>query len=411
MAQFNGLPASLRIEGLAVKNFRVFRDLRLGKLTPLAAFLGPNGSGKSTVLDVFAFLSESFSGGLDEAWEQRGRFKELRSRGSMEPVIFELKYREKPRDPLMTYHLAIEEDNRGPYIIEEWLQRGKAAGKSQMLLEFKQGTGSVLDLDATGENGQPVPERLADRDILAVSAFGQISKYPLLSLLRRFISGWYVSRLTSDDVRAPAKSGLSEHLSPSGDNLAQVIQYMQERHPATWQQIIQALRRRVPQLEQVNTFATLDNRLELQIKDAPFAEFIPAQYASEGTLKLLAYLIILYNPEPPPLIGIEEPESHLHPRLLPILADECREASGRTQLLITTHSPFFINGLRPEEVWALYRGEDGYAQARRAADMRGIKEFMAAGALLGSLWTEGYFEVGDPLESFNGSKHLTKLPS
>ncbi|MSP14846.1 MAG: ATPase [Chloroflexi bacterium] len=407
MKQFDGLPASLRIEGLTVKNFRVFRDLRLEKLTPLAAFLGPNGSGKSTILDVFAFLSESFSGGLRKAWEQWGRFKELRSRGSMEPVIFELKYREKPRGPLMTYHLALEEDSRGPYIVEEWLQRGKTAGKSQILLEFKQGTGFVLDLDAPGENGRRMPERLDDRDILAVSAFGQISRNPHVSVLRRFITGCYISRLAGDDMRKRAESGPQEHLSPAGENLAYVIQYLQQQHPARWEQIIQALRHRVPQLEYVQALPTLDNGLELQIKDAPFLESIPAKYASEGTLKLLAYLIILYDPDPPPLIGIEEPENHLHPRLLPILADECREASGRTQLLITTHSPFFLNGLRPEEVWALSRGEDGYARAHRAADMRGIKEFMKAGALLGSLWTEGYFEVGDPSVRPNGMNHPT----
>ena len=65
--------------------------------------------------------------------------------------------------------------------------------------------------------------------------------------------------------------------------------------------------------------------------------------------------------------------------------------------MVTTHSPFFVNGLRPEEVWVLYRDEMGYTQARRAADMRGIKEFMEEGSKLGYLWVEGFFEIGDPL--------------
>src|SRR5262249_40553436 len=127
-------------------------------------------------------------------------------------------------------------------------------------------------------------------------------------------------------------------------------------------------------------------------------------YASDGTLKMLAYLTVLYDPDPPPLIGIEEPENHLHPRLLPELAEECRTAAARTQLMVTTHSPFFVNGMRPDELWVLYRDEQGFTQARRAADMRGISDFMEYGAKLGQLWTEGHFEVGDPLTNSGGPK-------
>ena len=73
--------------------------------------------------------------------------------------------------------------------------------------------------------------------------------------------------------------------------------------------------------------------------------------------------------------------------------------------MVTTHSPFFVNGLRPEEVWVLYRDERGYTQARRAADMPGVTEFMAEGALLGHLWAEGYFDVGDPLTALGGPRY------
>ena len=70
-----------RIESLRVKNYRALRDVTLRNITPLSAFLGPNGSGKSTLFDVFAFLSECFTVGLRRAWDKRGRFKELRTRG------------------------------------------------------------------------------------------------------------------------------------------------------------------------------------------------------------------------------------------------------------------------------------------------------------------------------------------
>ncbi|WP_246844506.1 AAA family ATPase [Hydrocoleum sp. CS-953] len=142
-----------------------------------------------------------------------------------------------------------------------------------------------------------------------------------------------------------------------------------------------------------------DGRLLLQIKDAPFATPILAKFASDGTLKMLAYLTVLHDPDPPQLIGIEEPENHLHPRLLPELAEECRAASANTQLMVTTHSPFFIDGIRPQELWVLYRNEDGYTQAKRTDEMLGIQEFIEEGASLGNLWMEDYFEFGNPLKN------------
>jgi predicted ATPase len=155
-------------------------------------------------------------------------------------------------------------------------------------------------------------------------------------------------------------------------------------------------------LQKVDAETMQDGSLLLQIKDAPFDKPVLARFASDGTLKMLSYLCLLYDPSPPELIGIEEPENHLHPRLLPELAEECRIAAGFTQLLITTHSPFFVNGLRPDELWVLYRDVEGFTQARRSSEIRGVKEFMGAGAQLGHLWMEGHFEVGDPLSESRG---------
>ena len=108
-------PVPPRVTSVAVKNYRALRDVTLPNLTPLTVLLGPNGSGKSTVFDVFAFLSECFTDGIRKAWDRRGRFRELRSRGSDGPVAIELKYRERPRTPLITYHLEIDEDKRAAH--------------------------------------------------------------------------------------------------------------------------------------------------------------------------------------------------------------------------------------------------------------------------------------------------------
>jgi predicted ATPase len=387
-----------RIEYLRVRNYRALKDLELKGVTPLTVFLGPNGSGKSTVFDVFAFLSECFSSGLRKAWDKRGRFRELRTRGSTGPITIELKYREKPSTPLITYHLSIEEDRRSPYVAEEWLQwRRGQSGKPFRFLDFKNGTGRVVTGERPDENDQRIEETLDSAEVLAVNTLGQLARHPRVSALRRFITGWYLSYLTADNTRTIPEAGPQERLSASGDNLPNVIQYLKELHGDRLDEILTVLTKRIPRLEKIEAESLADGRLLLRIKDAPFEEPILAKYASDGTLKLLAYLTILYDPNPPPLIGIEEPENHLHPQLLPLLAEECRNSSVRAQLMVTTHSPYFVNGLRPEEVWILYRDERGFSQARRSLDIPGIKQFMEEGALLGHLWAEGYFGVGDPL--------------
>jgi predicted ATPase len=395
-----------RIEYLGVKNYRALKNLELKGLTPLTVFLGPNGSGKSTVFDVFAFLSECFSVGLRKAWDRRNRFKELRTRGSEGPIVFELKYRERPRTPIITYHLAIDEEPaRGPFVAEEWLQwRRLAYGKPFRFLDFTNGNGRVVTGEMPDERDERVEEKLDSPEMLAVNTLGQLAKHPRVSALRRFITGWYLSYLTTASTRGIPEAGPQERLSSTGDNLPNVIQYLKERHSDRLGRILSILSSRVPRLEKVDAELMADGRLLLQIKDAPFERPILAKFASDGTLKMLAYLTVLYDPAPPKLIGIEEPENYLHPRLLPELAEECRNASAGTQLLVTTHSPFFVNALKASELWVLYRDERGYTQARRASDMPGVVKFMDNGASLGHLWTEGFFEVGDPLTASGGPK-------
>ena len=398
-----------RIEYLRVRNYRALKDVELKNITPLTVFLGPNGSGKSTIFDVFAFLSECFSVGLRKAWDKRGRFSELRTRGCAGPIEIELKYREQPDSPLITYHLGIEENSKGPYVNEEWLQwRRGERGKPFKFLDFREGAGQVIAGEApdeTAKEDERIYEKLVSSESLAVNTLGQLAKHPRVSALRRFITGWYLSYLTADNTRRVAEAGPQERLSATGDNLPNVIQYLKEQHGPRLKRILDVLSQRVPRLEKIESEMMADGRLLLQIKDAPFERPILAKFASDGTLKMLAYLTVLHDPEPPQLIGIEEPENHLHPRLLPELAEECRMAAVRTQLMVTTHSPFLVNGLKPQELWVLFRDEQGYANAHRVADMKGIKEFMENGAQLGHLWMEGHFEVGDPLTNAGGPKN------
>jgi predicted ATPase len=389
--------ARARIEYLKVQNFRALREVEFKALTPLTVLLGPNGSGKSTVFDVFAFLSECFDLGLRRAWDKRGRAKELKTRGGDGPLTIEIKYKE-PGYPLITYHVAVDEGKSGPIVVEEWLQwRRGQRGKPFRFLDYREGQGRAVSGELPDEQDRRIETPLKSSDLLAVNALGQFAEHPRVAALRDFITGWYVSYLSADSARGQPEAGPQERLTKTGDNLANVIQYLAEQHGDRLEYIFSVLRQRVPRIERVLAGTMPDGRLLLQIKDAPFSHPILARFASDGTLKMLAYLVLLYDPIPPPFIGIEEPENFLHPRLLPELAEECRAASERTQLLVTTHSPFFLNALRPDEVRVLWRDEEGYTQMRRAADLPGVTDFVERGALLGHLWMEGQLGVGDPL--------------
>ena len=390
--------STARIEYLRVQNFRALQDVEFKAVTPLTVLLGPNGSGKSTVFDVFAFLAECFESGLRRAWDRRGRARELKTRDSDGPVTIEIKYREKPRTPLITYHLAVDEPAGKPVVTHEWLAwRRGSHGRPFRFLEYHEGVGQAASGEAPDETDRRVDIPLQSPDLLAVNALGQFQEHPRVAALRNFIIGWHVSYLSADSTRGQPEAGPQEQLNRTGDNLANVIQYLSERHPKRLDRIFKVLSRRVPRVERVLAEAMPDGRLLLQIKDAPFNNPVLARFASDGTLKMLAYMVLLYDPEPPPFIGIEEPESFLHPRLLPELAEECRATCERTQLLVTTHSPFFLDGLRPEEVRVLWRNDGGHTQTRRLADVPRVQAFIDAGAQLGDLWMEGQFGVGDPL--------------
>ena len=314
-----------RIERLKVRNFRALRDLELKKITPMTVLLGPNGSGKSTVFDVFAFLAECFETGLRRAWEKRGRARELKSRGGSGPVLIEIAYREKPGSSLITYHIEIEEKNGRPIATVEWLRwkRGRY-GAPFRFLDYANGSGRVISGELPDSQDKRIEVPLSSQDTLAVNALGQLAENPRVVALRNFIMGWHVSYLSSDDARGQPEAGPQEQLSKTGDNLANVIQYLSEEHPDRLDLIFGRLQERIPKIHNVIADQMPDGRLLLQIKDAPFEEPIMARFASDGTLKMLAYLVLMNDPVPPPFIGIEEPENFLHPRLLYGLAEECR---------------------------------------------------------------------------------------
>jgi ATPase len=386
----------MRIDHMRIKNYRVFRDISFKDLTAFTTLVGPNGSGKSTVFDAFAFLYEAFTVGLRTAWDKRNRIDAIRSRGSKGPVEFELKYRVdvdgKKRQT--TYQIAIDEEAGQPVVQSEILRwtTAKRQGRPQHILEFTRGSGRIYN-----EQTKEYEEEILDSsDLLAVSALGQMQRHSRVKALRNFIQGWYLSYLTADNTRTTPVSRPEPRLSQTGDNLANVVQYLQENHPHTLKQVFEVLGKRVPQLESILPKLLEDGRLLLRLKDRPFDDPVLDRFTSNGALKLLAYLAMLHDPTPPAVIGIEEPENQLHPSLVPPLAEDIHELSGRSQVFVTTHSREFLSAVTPKELWTISRNDDGYAQVHRVSEDHRVMAMLQEGASLSELWAEGYLRSADP---------------
>ena len=383
------------IEQVRIRNYRALRQVELRGLSRLTVLVGPNGSGKSTVLDALAFVSDAFRVGLHQAWKNRGCGRDLKTRGQNGPIEIGIAYRESAGGELITYRLQIDEENERPVVTDEKVTtKARRGGEPETVLHYVKGHGEVI---TRGPTSSTVHTILVGTDLLAVNVFGQFQDNPILAGLRRFILDWQRFELSIANLRGQAVGGPQERLNETGDNLANVILYLGRNDPDRLGFVFRVLAQRVPQVETVLAEEMTDGRLLLRIKDAPFQDPMLARFASDGTLKLLAFLILLHQSKPPALIGVEEPENYLHPRLMYPLAEAFRVATERSQLLVTTHSPYFLDAVRPEEVRVLYRDQHGYTQAQRAADLRGVREFMEHGGQLGDLWMEGQFNVGDPL--------------
>ena len=392
----------MKIESLYIKNYKIFKEAFLKDIPNMAVFLGANGSGKSTLFDVFGFLHDALIDNVRAAIARRGGYKEVVSRGEKGPIEFEIKFRPKPGEPVVTYDLIIGPDSKGiPVVKREILKyRRGQKGKPWRLLDFSEGTGVAIinEMEYGLPDAEPEREdqKLDSPDILAIKGLGQFQKFPQIASIRRLIEGWHVSDFHIQAARASQDAGYSEHLSPAGENLPLVAQFMYDHYHEQFQEILTKMSQRVPGIEDVRATKTADGRIVLQFQDGSFKDPFVARYVSDGTIKMFAYLLLLHDPQPHPLLCIEEPENQLHPELLRELAEEFRSYSERGgQVFISTHSPDFVNGVEIIELFWLTK-VNGFSVIRRASENDLVLRLIKEGDLPGSLWKQGFFEGAGP---------------
>ena len=422
-----------KMEGFRVRNFKVLKDVTLGRLwlqpadlslTAMTAVIGKNGVGKSALFDAFGFLADALKLGVEEACDARGRggFERIRTQGETGPIEFEVYYREHENAQPITYEIHIKVDaSKRPYVSAEHMQEDQENKVEQYFLFLVNGRGvawkgnqSVGQVDETVE-GFDIDEaieflskekkditdaefiELEDRRRLGIATLGALKQHPRISAFRRFIEGWYLSYFTPDAARGLPLAGPQKRLNVHGDNLGNVVQFMEREHSERFQTILKKIAGRIPGIDTIDTERTNDGRLLLRFNDKGFQDPFYAQQMSDGTLKVFAYLLLLEDPTPPPFLCIEEPENGLYHKLLETLANEFREHAsggrGGSQVFVTTHQPYFVDALEPTEVWILEKGADGFSTIRRASDDPIVNNMVAEGLPLGGLWYSDYLDA------------------
>jgi len=393
----------MKIESIRLKNYKVFRDVQLTDIPSFLVVVGANGSGKSTLFDVFGFLHDCLKGNVRQALDSRGRFREVLSRGATDDtMLIEIQYRMPLTgvERLVTYSLEIGERDGAPFVKRELLRykRGRY-GSPFHFLDFANGEGYAItneeDFKKPDEDLERESQRVAP-DILAIKGLGQFERFKAANAFRQLIESWHVSDFHISAARGRKEAaGESEHLSETGDNLPLVARYLYEQHRPAFQTILDTMARRVPGIASVEPVLMEDGYLTLRFQDGSFKTPFIDRYVSDGTIKMFAYLVLLNDPAPHPLLYVEEPENQLYPKLMSELAEEFRRYADKGQVMVSTHSPDFLNAVELDEVcWLVKQG--GATVIRRARDDEQIKAYMAEGDQMGYLWKQGFFDGADP---------------
>jgi predicted ATPase len=393
----------MRLEKISLKNFKAFKDAVFDAIPPFCVVVGANGTGKSTLFNVFEFLKIALTDSLNVAMTRLGGgrgFDDICSRNCDGPIEIELKsrFQQGTREPLATYFLSIDKEGGKIVILRERLSyRRGSKGTPWHFLDFQRGEGKAVinEPDQVRDESQLKREdmSLKSPDTLALKVVMLQRKFPAAMALGELITNWHISDFHIARARPEQEAGFADHLSREGENLALVAEYLYKEHREVFNRILDQLKRRVPGISDVQTKVTDTGRVLLRFQDGSFVDPFLAQNVSDGTIKMFAYLILLHDPSPHPLLCVEEPENQLYPKLLGELAEEFRDYARRGgQVMVSTHSPDFLNACKLDEVYWLEKIH-GYTKIHKAKNDKQIAAYMSDDEeKMGYLWS-GLFEI------------------
>ncbi len=402
-----------KIEGILIQNYGSLKSVKLGKLLSdqsgnvlgnMVTIIGPSGTGKSTVADAFGFIADCLRDGVEEACDanNRGGFEQLIAQNSSDPMHFEIYYRETSNTRPITYELTIRKDkNNRPYVSEERLrQRVKKSGRPLSFLYLQNGIGYAFEGAEGGQfddgaiNGEKKDVAITDNRKLAIATLGALKEYSRIQRFLEFLKSWYLCYFAPDSARHVQQAAPTPYLNKTGSNINNVAQYMFRENKAEFRRILDDIRSKLPGIENIEPDKMPNGQMVLRFWEKGFRDPFYSPRMSDGTLKLFAYYLLLHERTPRQLVFIEEPENGLYHQYLGDLAMQMRKEVGTgysKQIFVTTHSPFFVNALSPQDVWVLNKESDGFSTIKRASEYPHVRELSEQDIPLGDLWYSRYF--------------------
>lgn len=405
-----------RIAGISIKNYGSLKEIKMGKLlsdtnhkelTNMNAIIGQSGTGKSTLADAFGFLADCLDKGVEQACDLNGRggYEKIRSQGVSDPIEFEIYYRETSNEAPITYELSIGLDKYNRPIVEKERLRQRRKNEtygrpmSFLYLEYGKGyafkgTESGYDEEKNKEDGEKIDVELADSRQLGIVTLGELREHPRIVKFKNFLKNWFLCYFSPMAAREIPNAGPQKYLNRLGNNINNVAEYMYREDRKDFSKILDSIQTKLPGIREIKPVKMPNGQLVLEFLEQGFEQPFYSQKMSDGTLKLFAYYLLLHEKDARPLVFIEEPENGLYHKYLADLAVQMKNAIKGTfskQLFVTTHSPFFVNALSPEEVWVLEKQEDGFSQIKRASEYDYVKQLYTSEINLGDLWYSDYF--------------------
>ncbi|RRD94181.1 ATPase [Clostridiales bacterium COT073_COT-073] len=404
-----------KILGIQIKNYGSLKDVKMGKLlfdkrekelSNMNAVIGQSGTGKSTLADAFGFLADCLDKGVEVACDLNGRggFEKIISQNAEDPIYFEIYYRETSNESPITYELSIGMKEGRPIVEKERLRqrrKGQPYGGPMSFLYLEYGKGFAFkgvsggyDEENNEEVGEKIEVQLVDARQLGIVTLGELREHPRIVKFKNFLKNWYLCYFSPSAAREIPNAGPQKYLNRLGNNVNNVAQYFYREDPKTFLKVLQSIQTKLPGIEEIKPVKLVNGQLVLEFLEKGFKEPFYSQKMSDGTLKLFAYYLLLHARDARPLIFIEEPENGLYHKYLADLAVQMKESIKGTyskQLFITTHSPFFVNALSPDEVWVLEKDETGFSSLKRASEYDFVQDLCESEIGLGDLWYSDYF--------------------